>query len=127
MHQAHTQRMADTSSPPMGRTTGFIARVLCRAAADNELVRGVTEDIGVQGVFVNARSTPDMGARVELTLVTARGIVRVGGEVVHRLEGVGFGCKFVGLDRDELQVIRQLVEAKHRLPAMAPEGDELAA
>lgn len=93
--------------------SGFYARVLCRSQ-DRTLPPfwGVTEDICRRGLVVNAEYTPPMDSLVQLRLFTAHGELILIARVVHKLEGIGFGCRFLHLNEQQLVALRLLNSVK---------------
>lgn len=71
---------------------------------------GVTADISKDGVFIHAASQPMIDSFVVLKIYAPRGTYSGLGRVVHRLDGIGFGCRFVDVDLDQRQTLETLIE-----------------
>ena len=57
----------------------------------------MSEDITHRGIFVRSGSGYPLDTIIELTIHTLHGDIHVTGKVVHRINGVGFGCRFMDL------------------------------
>jgi hypothetical protein len=71
---------------------------------------GVTADISKDGVFIHAATLPPLDSFVVLKIYAPRGTYSGLGRVVHRLDGIGFGCRFVDVDLDQRQTLDTLIE-----------------
>jgi len=69
---------------------------------------GKTEEIAVSGLIICADQAPPLGALIRVCLFTAHGELVLTAEVVHQLNGIGFGCRFVDLDERQEVAIRLL-------------------
>jgi hypothetical protein len=67
-------------------------------------------------MFVSSATQYPLGTLLRLRLRTEWGELAVTGRVVHRLEGIGFGCEFVDLDEQQLAALAFLVEASRSQP-----------
>jgi hypothetical protein len=57
----------------------------------------MSEDITHRGIFIRSGSGYPLDTIIELTIHTLHGDIHVTGKVVHRIRGVGFGCRFMDL------------------------------
>lgn len=84
------------------------SRVPCRRAS--------SEDISLRGMFVSSETQYPLGALLRLRLRTEWGELALTGRVVHRLEGIGFGCEFIALDDARRAALAFLVESSRCQP-----------
>jgi hypothetical protein len=76
----------------------------------DSICHGVTADISKDGVFIHAATQPAIDSFVVLKIYAPRGMYSGLGRVVHRLDGVGFGCRFVDVDIDQRQTLDTLID-----------------
>ena len=89
--------------------TGFKARARCwTEGLKQQPIWGKTEEIAMGGLVICADEIPPLGAKVTLCLYTTHGELVLTAEVVHRLDGIGFGCRFRSLDERQLVALRFL-------------------
>ena len=88
---------------------GFNARARCWTSdLKQSPIWGKTEEIALNGLLICSDSTPPLGAEVKLRLYTDHGELVLTAKVVHRLNGIGFGCRFVDLDEQQRVALRFL-------------------
>ena len=89
--------------------TGFKARARCwTEGLKQQPIWGKTEEIAMGGLVICADEIPPLGAEVTLCLYTTHGELILTAEVVHRLDGIGFGCRFRGLNEQQQVALRFL-------------------
>ena len=87
----------------------FRARARCWTDGQRQQpIWGKTEEIALSGLLICADQIPPLGALIKVCLFTAHGELVLTAEVVHRLNGIGFGCRFVDLDERQEVAIRFL-------------------
>ena len=69
---------------------------------------GKTEEIALDGLIICSDRTPPLGSEVKLRLHTDHGDLLLTGTVVHRLHGIGFGCRFTRLNEQQRVALRYL-------------------
>jgi hypothetical protein len=69
----------------------------------------ITEDISRRGMFIAAAHQYPLRTRLALTLRTEYGDLALTGMVVHRVEGVGFGCEFIEVNEHQREALSFLV------------------
>jgi hypothetical protein len=79
-------------------------------------ILGTTEDICHRGLFVKSRGRLAVDSLVVIKLHTAHGKLKLSARVVHNLEGIGFGCKFIDLDPGQRAALSLLVSAHASAP-----------
>ena len=88
---------------------GIRARARCWTRGQRKQpIWGKTEEIAHGGLVICADEIPPLGAEVKLCLYTAHGEIVLTAVVVHRLNGIGFGCRFVSLDERQRVALRLL-------------------
>ncbi len=54
----------------------------------------ITDNLSHQGIFINSKTPLPQDTHVVLQIYSEKGLIRVTGQVRHRIPGFGFGCKF---------------------------------
>ncbi len=67
-------------------------------AGKSDPIWGITKDICLRGVFINATRQPGIDCTVTLNIYSLYGALQVKAKVVHKIPGVGFGCEFIDLN-----------------------------
>ena len=57
----------------------------------------MSEDLSHKGIFIRSRSGYPLDTLISLKIHTLHGCISLTGQVVHRINGVGFGCRFLNL------------------------------
>ncbi len=73
---------------------------------------GMTEDICHQGIFVSSHRELAIDSLVILQIFTEHGVLKLMARVVHNIEGVGFGCRFIHLNEEQQVTLRFLETMK---------------
>ena len=95
--------------------SGFKARARCwTEGLEQPPIWGKTEEIAMGGLVICADEIPPLGAEITLCLYTTHGELELTAEVVHRLDGIGFGCRFLSLDERQLVALRFLNTVQNR-------------
>lgn len=80
------------------------------------------EDVGRLGIFICTSAPLALGTAVILRMTTAynqRYPIYVRGEVVHRVNGAGFGCRYVELEEGTQLLLDRLVQIAEQLAEQA--------
>ena len=89
--------------------TGVRARARCWTRGQRKQpIWGKTEEVAPSGLIICADQAPPLGALIRVCLFTAHGELVLTAEVVHQLNGIGFGCRFVDLNERQEVAIRLL-------------------
>ena len=76
----------------------------------------MSSDITHEGIFIRSGSAYPLDALISLTIHTLHGDIEVTGQVVHRIGGVGFGCRFVELSERSKSRLSFLVSHYYAAP-----------
>jgi len=108
-------RLFDDTLPGVGMPAHprIVARNRPRASCwirdeEKDTIWGKTEEIALDGLIICSDRTPPLGSEVKLRLHTDHGDLLLTGTVVHRLHGIGFGCRFTRLNEQQRVALRYL-------------------
>ncbi len=75
-----------------------------------------SEDVTHRGIFIRTGTGYPLDLLMTLKIVTLHGCIEVTGQVVHRIDGVGFGCRFVDLSEQSRADLSFLVSNYYAAP-----------
>lgn len=74
------------------------------------------EDISHMGMFISTTQPLMEGALIRLKIYTERGLLQISARIRHSLRGLGFGCKFIDVDRRQRRALSTLVAFSSAAP-----------